>query len=53
MKMLADGHATGNTYQIVQASLNIGLIVFLIAAVVVILSEAITRWVNGPARIEG
>jgi carbon starvation protein len=39
-----DGWATGNTYQLVQAGLNIGLIVYLIAAVIIIISAAVPKW---------
>ncbi len=46
--MWQDGWKTGNSYQIVQSGLNIGLIVFLITAVIIILSQAITRWVAAP-----
>lgn len=48
--LLQDGWKNHNTYQIVQAYLNIALIVFLIAAVIIILSQAITKWV-GPRPI--
>ena len=46
--MWQDGWKNENTYQIVQAGLNVGLIVFLITAVIIILSQAITKWVAPP-----
>jgi carbon starvation protein len=49
-EMLQEGLKNHNTYQIVQASLNIGLIVFLIAAVVIIMSQAVTKWVKREPR---
>lgn len=41
-----DGWATSNTHQLVQSGLNIGLIIYLIAAMIMIISAAVPKWLN-------
>ena len=51
--MVRDGWAAGGlNHRLVQGVLNIGFTVFVIASVIVILSQAITRWVSYRQRID-
>ena len=44
--MVTTAGATGNQALILKGSLNIAFTLFMIAAVIVILSQALTRWIN-------
>lgn len=51
--MVRDGWSAGGlNHRLVQGVLNIGFTVFVIAAVIVILAQAITRWVNRRPKVE-
>ena len=51
--MIADGWKLGGlNYKLVQGLLNTGFTVFVIASVVIILAQAVTRWFNYRAPVD-
>ncbi len=50
LDLVTTGSKTGNTAMMVTGVLNIFFTVFMIGSVLVILSQAITRWINGPVK---
>jgi hypothetical protein len=46
LAMVSDGMEKSNQALVIKGVLNIGFTVFIIGAVVIIVSQAVTRWVN-------